>query len=129
MTKPKELPVIDREQLHKLFLDGKPLEEIAKELGSTYGSIRTTIYHERLRNPLEWPHRVKSNIAKMVQQLPLMMHLYECTDCITTFAVEDYEGTDHSATVCPICGHDELEDKGYGRFIVTMQPLAEVCMA
>lgn len=125
MTKPKARPMIDREQLHELFLAGKPIKDIAQELGCSYGTIRTVIYQERLLNPLEWPHRVKSNIAKMVQQIPLMMHLYECLECITTFSVEDYEGTDHSATVCPICGHDELEDKGYGRFIVTQKPLAE----
>lgn len=52
-----KVKIANKEQLHKLFLAGKPLAEIALELGSTPGSIRTMIYHERLRNPLEWPLR------------------------------------------------------------------------
>ncbi|PWV97464.1 hypothetical protein DFQ01_121108 [Paenibacillus cellulosilyticus] len=110
--------MVDRGQLHKLFLSGKPLREIAKELGSTHGSIRTMIYHERLRNPLEWPVRV--TYPGKSEAPVLMMHLYECEDCFVNFAVEDYDGIDHSATVCPICGTDEmLVDKGFGKFALT----------
>ncbi|MFD1954276.1 hypothetical protein ACFSL6_08825 [Paenibacillus thailandensis] len=111
-------PMVDREQLHKLFLSGKPLAEIAKELGSTHGAIRTLIYQERLRNPLDWPHRV--NYPGKSAEQPLMMHLYECDECAITFAVEDYEEVDHSATACPICGGEEsVKDKCYGRFVPT----------
>lgn len=114
--------IVNKEQLHKLFLSGKPLIQIAEELGSTHGSIRTMIYHERARNPLEWPLRV--NYPRKSEEPPLMMHLYECGDCAVTFAVEDYEEVDHSATVCPICRSDEaLEDKCYGRFVPTSKAL------
>lgn len=68
---------VDKSQLHKLFLAGKPLKEIALELGSTPGSIRTMIYHERLRNPLDWPQRV--NYSGKPDMPPLMMHGYACT--------------------------------------------------
>lgn len=109
---------VDKKQLHKLFLAGKPLKEIALELGSTHGAIRTMIYHERLRNPLDWPQRIR--YPNKPVELPLMMHSYECVDCAIMFTVEDYEDVDHSATVCPICHSDEsLEDKGYGKFVPT----------
>lgn len=112
---------IDKKRLHQLFLAGKALSEIADELGSTTGSIRTTIYHERLRDPLAWPRRVR--YPGMPDEPPLMMHLYECTDCVVTFTVEDYEEVDHSQTACPICHSDEgVEDKGYGQFILTKLP-------
>lgn len=113
-----KVEIVNKEQLHKLFLSGKPLIEIAKELGSTPGSIRTMIYYERQRNPLEWPPRV--NYPRKSGEPPLMMHVYECGDCTVTFAVEDYEEVDHSATVCPICGSGEaVEDKCYGRITPT----------
>ncbi|SFE11189.1 hypothetical protein SAMN04487969_101114 [Paenibacillus algorifonticola] len=117
--------IVNKEELRKLFLEGLPLAEIAKKLGSTYGSIRTMIYHERQRKPHEWPLRI--NYPGKSAEPPLMMHLYECQDCALDFAVEDYEDADHSATVCPICHSDEyLQERGYGQFTVTSAPLREV---
>lgn len=110
--------IVNKAQLHTLFLTGMPIKEIAKELGSKPGSIRTMIYHERLRNPYEWPLRV--NYPDKPDAPPLMMHLYECQDCAIDFAVEDYEDADHSATVCPICHADKyVRSRGYGRLILT----------
>lgn len=117
MKKPE---IVNKEQLHKLFLSGKPLQEIAEHFGSTYGSIRTMIHNERQRSPLDWPHRYQSRYVPAT--LPLMMHLYECEDCFITFAVEDYDGVDHSATVCPVCGCGEMvNDKAYGKFAPTSE--------
>ncbi|MGO4345513.1 hypothetical protein AB4Z45_08480 [Paenibacillus sp. MCAF9] len=110
--------IVNKEQLHKLFLAGIPLSEIARQLGSTHGSIRTMIYHERVRNPLEWP--LRGNYPRKSEVPPFMMHLYECADCAVTFGVEDCEEIDHSATICPICGSgDSIDDKCYGRFVPT----------
>ncbi|WP_028559042.1 hypothetical protein [Paenibacillus pinihumi] len=110
--------IVNKEQLHKLFLAGMPLKEIANQLNSKPGSIRTMIYHERQRNPHEWPHRIQ--YPGKPKEQPLMMHSYECTDCATRFAVEDYDDIDHSVTVCPICRSDQhLQDGSYGRFIAT----------
>lgn len=108
---------VDRKQLNKLFLAGKPLKEIAFELGSTPGSIRTMIYHERLRNPLDWPQRV--SYSGKPEMPPLMMHGYECAECAVMFNVEDDIDVDHSVTVCPICQSEDVEDRGYGKFIFT----------
>ncbi|MGG1878154.1 hypothetical protein ABDI30_11380 [Paenibacillus cisolokensis] len=108
---------VDKKKLHKLFLAGKPIKEIALELGSTSGSIRTMIYHERLRNPLDWPQRV--NYSGKPDSPLLMMHGYECTECAAMFTVEDDMDIDHSVTVCPICQSEDVEDVGYGKFVVT----------
>ncbi|WP_439412728.1 hypothetical protein [Enterobacter ludwigii] len=108
---------VDKKQLHKLFLAGKPVKEIALELGSTSGSIRTMIYHERLRNPLDWPQRV--NYPDKPEMPVMMMHSYECAECAVMFTVEDDEDVDHSVTVCPICQSEEVEDRGYGKFVTT----------
>lgn len=107
---------INREQLHRLYLEGKTTEEIAEAMGSTNTSIRTLIMLERRKYPYAWPFR--NHADALAAPLPLMMHLYECEDCCITFSVEDYEGIDHSATVCPICQSDEmLQDVGYGQFV------------
>ncbi len=108
---------VDKKQLHKLFLAGKPLKEIALELGAAYGTIRTLIYLERLRNPLDWPQRV--SYANKPKTPVLMMHSYECVDCAVMFTVEDDMDVDHSATVCPICQSADIEDRGYGKFVTT----------
>lgn len=107
--------VVDKKRLHELFLSGAPLTEIAKEFGSTLGSIRTMIYQERQRDPYKWPHRINPSIST---DPPLMMHFYECDDCFVSFAIEDYEEVDLSVATCPICGGDDgLKKKGYGRFV------------
>lgn len=107
---------IDREQLHELYLAGKSMSEIAAIMGSTHGSIRTIVMAERRKYPYSWPYRRDND--DNIPSMPLMMHLYECTDCCVKFAVEDYEDIDHSATVCPICQCDSaLQDAGYGQFV------------
>lgn len=107
---------IDREQLHRLYLEGKTTGEIAEIIGSTNKSVRTMIMNERKKYPYAWPFRNRADA--LAAPLPLMMHLYECEDCCITFSVEDYEGVDHSFTVCPICHNDEsLRDVGYGQFV------------
>lgn len=44
-------------------------------------------------------------------------HVYECSGCIMTFAVEvSFE--DQSVIVCPSCGKDEhVEDIGHGEMV------------
>ncbi|MPY20681.1 hypothetical protein [Paenibacillus glucanolyticus] len=112
---------VDKRELNKLFLAGKPIKEIALQLGSTSGSIRTMIYHERLRNPLDWPQRV--NYSGKPDRPLLMMHGYECAECAVMFTVEDDMDVDHSVIVCPVCQSEDVGDKGYGKFVTTSETM------
>ncbi|KIL35134.1 hypothetical protein SD71_15985 [Cohnella kolymensis] len=112
---------VDKNRLHQLFMSGMLMAGIAKELGIPNASCQSIISKERKKNPEHWPLR-KSKRDKAASDSEHFMHLYECTYCVVTFAVEDYEEVDHSQTVCPICHSVEhIEDAGYGYFTKTKE--------
>ncbi|GIM47002.1 hypothetical protein DNHGIG_25510 [Collibacillus ludicampi] len=39
-------------------------------------------------------------------KLKIPFHVYECADCVATFAVEAHEDIDHSVIVCPMCNQE-----------------------
>lgn len=50
-----------------------------------------------------------------------LFHVYECQDCVVTFAVEqDYE--DQSSVCCPICQCDDLRDVASGEMQIKNPP-------
>lgn len=114
---------VDRNQLHRLFVRGLTIPAIANVLGIPEQSCQTIISQERKKDPYLWPLRREVKDSQLESKAPpLMMHLYECTDCFVQFSVEDYETIDQSAVVCPICKLDDyLEDVGYGCFAVTIK--------
>jgi hypothetical protein len=53
----------------------------------------------------------------------MLMHLYQCTDCVVAFSVEAHKDIDQSDVVCNICKIDDhLEDVAYGFFTETNKP-------
>lgn len=119
------MAAVDTDKLHKLFMSGMRIAEIASEFGITTYCCEKHITKQRKMNPEAWPLRKQSKIENEVTAKThrTYMHQYECTDCFVIFTIEDYEGIDHSATVCPICHCDEnLEDAGYGYFVKTKEP-------
>lgn len=49
--------------------------------------------------------------------MTIPFHVYECDDCVVTFAVEQaYE--DQSEVTCPICGEENLKDLCSGEMLL-----------
>jgi DNA-binding CsgD family transcriptional regulator len=50
---------IDKNHLHKLFMQGKTLEQIAQALGISSTTVNNYIRQQRQTEPDKWPYRVK----------------------------------------------------------------------
>jgi DNA invertase Pin-like site-specific DNA recombinase len=55
----KIIDTIDKGQLHKLFLLGKSLREMAHALGISETTIHKYIKEQRIIDPEKWPYRSK----------------------------------------------------------------------
>jgi hypothetical protein len=102
---------LNLEELHQQFIAGEKISVIAYKYGVSEGYIQQLISKERKQDSDKWPSR---NVAKIIQAF----HIYECEDCIVSFAVEQaYE--DQSAVKCPICCSDEaIRDVASGEMVI-----------
>jgi DNA invertase Pin-like site-specific DNA recombinase len=50
---------VDKDQLHKLFLSGKRLDDIAKALNISSANLNRYISDQRKEDPEKWPYRAK----------------------------------------------------------------------
>jgi putative FmdB family regulatory protein len=99
------------DKIHQLFMAGDKLSVIAHKLEVTEGYIQKLISKQRQLYPEQWPVRTKSKIVQPV-------HVYECEECVVTFAVEQaFEEQD--LVKCPICSHeDSIRDVAAGEIII-----------
>lgn len=51
------------------------------------------------------------------RQIKQLFHVYECQDCVVTFAVEQV-CDDQSDVCCPICSSDNVRDVDSGEMII-----------
>jgi uncharacterized Rmd1/YagE family protein len=50
---------VDKDLLHKLFISGRRLEDIAKSLKISMGILNNYIQEQRKLEPEKWPYRIK----------------------------------------------------------------------
>jgi uncharacterized short protein YbdD (DUF466 family) len=50
---------VDKDAIHKLFMAGTRLEDIAKSLKVSMGNLNNYILQQRKINPEKWPYRTK----------------------------------------------------------------------
>jgi hypothetical protein len=50
---------VDKDLLHKLFISGRRLENIAKSLKISMGILNNYIQEQRKLDPEKWPYRIK----------------------------------------------------------------------
>ncbi|MFS0820786.1 hypothetical protein [Bacillus sp. 1P02SD] len=104
---------MDINEIHSKFIKGEKISVIAYQFGVSERRIQQLISEQRKLAPSKWPSRRnrKSNVH--------LFHVYECSDCSVTFAVEQaYE--DQSDVCCPICWTDtNLRDVASGEMKIT----------
>lgn len=103
--------MLNLDEVHQHFLAGEKVTVIAHKFGVSEGYIQQLISQQRKLNPEKWPSRKRRTSFQL-------FHVYECEDCIVTFAVEqDYE--DQSDVCCPICWNGEkIRDVSSGEMIL-----------
>lgn len=103
--------MLNVDEIHHHFVTGEKISVIAFKFGVSQGYIQQLISQQRKLHPEKWPSRK----AKNVKQL---FHVYECEDCVLTFAVEQ-ECDDQSDVCCPICWNGEsISDISSGEMIL-----------
>jgi hypothetical protein len=55
----KVMDVVDKDQLHKLFMSGKPIGAIAKDFNINENTMNNYIQEQRRMDPEKWPYRAK----------------------------------------------------------------------
>lgn len=58
-SKPRERIIdrVDKDKLHRLYIDGEPLKDIAGKLGVSESTLNYFLREQRKLNPEKWPHR------------------------------------------------------------------------
>ena len=51
------------------------------------------------------------------EEMNILVHIYECQDCVLTFAVEQAL-EDQSSIVCPLCTGENIADIASGELVV-----------
>lgn len=106
---------MDIEAVHTLFMQGVRIKEIASKMRVKESQIHYLIKKERQIDPDKWPVRTVSlgNHLDSGNAYIQKFHVYECPNCVLTFAVEmDYEN--QSDVCCPICWSEDIEDVSTG---------------
>lgn len=81
-------------KLHELWIAGIGVKMISKEYGIAEGALYSRVSKLRKTQPLKWPKRkTKMKVHYLI---------YECQDCILSFAVEK-AFKDQDDVTCPIC--------------------------
>ena len=90
---------------------GEKIAVIAYKFKVSESHIQQLISKQRKLDPGKWPSRVK---PKQVHDF----HVYECEDCVLTFAVEQaFE--DQCEVCCPVCWNgDAIRDVASGEMIL-----------
>lgn len=99
------------DKIHQLFMTGEKLTVIAYQVGVSEAYIQQIISKQRKLDPEKWPTRTNAKIVQLV-------HVYECEECVVTFAVEQaFE--DQSAVNCPVCCNDDaIRDVAAGEIVI-----------
>lgn len=56
---PKIIDSVDKDELHRLYLDGITFPKMAKALNISEANIGNYIKQQRKSNPEKWPYRIK----------------------------------------------------------------------